>query len=143
MRAALGLILCSALLGCGDDGSSSPDMTALPPDMATPPLDMSPPLDLTTKKLGCNGILMCIQNGGSPTTWGGMGTSHGQQLLLAAAQCGQGACMNMTSTDASMDCTGGVSDFSDPTCQACIAGVLQNGAAGSGPCKNQVAACLA
>lgn len=143
MRAVLGLALCTMLFACGDNGNSSPDMTALPPDMTAPPVDMTTPPDLEMMKLGCRGVLMCLQTTGDVQGCSAKGTSKADNLLLAAVMCGQTACKSMTSTDASMDCTGGISDFTNQTCQACIAGVLQAGAAGSGPCKNQVAACLA
>ena len=144
MRVVLGLALCSMLVACGDDGNSTPDMTMAmnQPDMTMTP-DMATKPDMAMMKLGCNGVLMCLQMTQDFQGCSAKGTSKGNNLLLAAAMCGQTACESMSSTDASMDCSGGISDFTNATCQACIAGVLQDGAAGNGPCKSQVAACLA
>jgi hypothetical protein len=132
------------LVACGDNGNSSPDLATggVPPDM-TVVLDMAQKGDMAVMKLGCNGVLMCIQTTGDFQGCAAKGTTKAGNLLLTAAMCGQTACESMTSTDASMDCTGAISDFSNATCQACIGGVLQSGAAGGGPCKSQVAACLA
>lgn len=114
-------------------------MTAAPDMTAVADMTMN---DLTVKKLSCSGVVQCIGGGGSPTSCAGMGTSHAQQLLLAAVGCANMACQSMSSMDGgAKDCTSQTDTSS--TCQQCIGTVFQAGLGGSGPCSSQVQACLA
>jgi hypothetical protein len=133
------------LVACGDNGNSSPDLATSGSglDMTMSIADMAQKPDMAMMKLGCNGVLMCIQTSGDFQGCAAKGTTKAGNLLLTAAMCGQTACEGMTTGDGAMDCSGGLSDFQNPTCQACIGQILMDGAAGNGPCKSQVAACLA